>query len=111
MEMIFESALGRLRVSAYAAGVTLVLLLGAALPLKYFLGQPNMLWTISPFHVIFTLWFIFNTLNVAIEHRWKFRETTWKVLLSCVIPLGILYIDRHILKKESRPDHNVQNDQ
>ena len=110
MEMIFETPLGRLRVSAYAVGISLILLLGAALPLKIILAQPNMLWTLSPVHIIFTVWFIANTLTVASDHRWKFSITTGKVLISCFIPFGTFYIDRKILKNEAHADKRLKNE-
>ncbi|SIQ31108.1 integral membrane protein [Mucilaginibacter lappiensis] len=101
--MIFETPMGRLRVSAHAVGISLILLLGAALPLKIILGQPNMLWTLSPVHIVLTVWFIANTFIVAAEHRWKFKVMTRKVLISCLIPFGTFYIDRRILKNELNP--------
>jgi len=110
MEMIFETPLGRLRISAYAVGISLILLLGAALPLKLILGQPNMLWTLSPVHIVLTVWFIANTLTVASEHRWKFSVITRKVLISCLIPFGTFYIDRRILKNEAKPDQSLKNE-
>ncbi|MCH5687778.1 hypothetical protein LWM68_28020 [Niabella sp. W65] len=28
--------------------------------------------------------FIFNTLSVGVEQKWKFAATTWKVLVGCM---------------------------
>lgn len=40
-----------------------------------------------------------NTISVGIEYGWKFKETTWKVLLACIIPFGTFYIDYTILRR------------
>lgn len=45
------------------------------------------------------LLFIFNALSTGVEQKWSFRETTWKVLLACIIPFGTFYIDYKILRK------------
>ncbi|WP_282637531.1 DUF3817 domain-containing protein [Sphingobacterium thalpophilum] len=45
------------------------------------------------------LLFLFNTLSVAVEQNWKFKTTTWKIILACFIPFGTFYIDHKILSK------------
>jgi len=42
---------------------------------------------------------VFNALRVGVEQQWKFRETTWKVLVACFVPFGTFYIDYKILRK------------
>jgi hypothetical protein len=34
---------------------------------------------------------------VGIDYGWRFQQTTWKVLLACVVPFGTFYIDHRIL--------------
>lgn len=53
----------------------------------------------GPIHGSLFLLFLFNALSVGVEQNWKFKETTWKVLLACMIPFGTFYIDRKILSK------------
>lgn len=54
---------------------------------------------VGPIHGSLFLLFLFNALSVGVEQNWKFKETTWKVLLACMIPFGTFYIDRKILSK------------
>ncbi|UOE52522.1 DUF3817 domain-containing protein [Mucilaginibacter sp. SMC90] len=99
MEDIFGSPLLRLKISAYAVGCSLLLLIGIALPLKIFLGQPSMLWFISPFHLALTCWYFMNSFQVVEEFQWKFSKTTWTILIGCLIPFGTFIVVRSVLNK------------
>ncbi len=99
MALSLTTQLGRLRIISYLEGSSLLVLVGVAMPLKYWRGDPGLVKAMGPVHGVLFLLFVFNTLSVAVEQRWKFRQTTWKVLLACMIPFGTFYIDKHILKK------------
>jgi cytochrome c oxidase cbb3-type subunit I len=111
MELLFKTQLGRLRIISYLEGISLLVLLCIAMPLKYWRGDASLVKAIGPIHGMLFLLFVFNTLSVAVEQRWKFSETTWKVLIACVIPFGTFYVDRHILKrmtgKAARPKRTM----
>ncbi|WP_316738536.1 DUF3817 domain-containing protein [Pedobacter aquatilis] len=96
---LFNSSLGRLRIISYLEGISLLILLLVAVPLKYYWNNPALVKAIGPVHGALFLWFVFSTFSVAVQQGWKFKDTTWKVLLACLIPLGTFYIDRHILRK------------
>ena len=96
---LLKSNIGRLRVIGFLEGLSLLLLLGIAVPLKYAAGNPSLVKSIGPLHGILFLLFIVNTISVGIEYKWAFRQTTWKVLLACFVPFGTFYIDAKILSK------------
>lgn len=98
LNQIFKTQLGRLRLIGYLEGISLLLLIFIAVPLKYWRQQPMLVKALGPIHGILFLWFIISTISVGVEKHWKFRQTTWKVLLACLIPFGTFYIDKHILK-------------
>jgi len=87
----------RLRIIAFLEGVSLLALVGVAVPVKYMLGDPYWVKVIGPVHGLLFLMFVVNTLSVGVEYGWKFGTTTWKVLVACVVPFGTFYIDRKIL--------------
>ena len=97
MKNWFSSSVGRLRLIGYLEGISLLILVGIAVPLKYMYANPALVKAIGPVHGILFLLFVFNTLQVGIEQRWRFAKTTWKVLVACIIPFGTFYIDRKIL--------------
>lgn len=107
MELSLKTQLGRLRIISYLEGISLLVLAGVAVPLKYWRGDPGFVKAIGPAHGILFLLFVFNTLSVAVEQRWKFRATTWKVLIACVIPFGTFYIDKHILKPMAQAEKSA----
>lgn len=94
-----KTNIGRLRLLGLLEGVSLLLLVGIAVPLKYLSEDPSLVKAIGPVHGGLFLLFILNTLSVGIEYKWSFTKTTWKVLLACVIPFGTFYIDNKILKR------------
>ena len=96
---LFKTKVGRLRIIAFLEGISLLFLVFVAVPMKYYFNNPVGSRVMGPVHGALFLLFVFNTLSVGVEQRWKFTETTWKVLLACIIPFGTFYIDAKILKK------------
>ncbi len=96
---ILKTNIGRLRVIAILEGISLLVLVFIAVPMKYYFGNPAGSKIVGPVHGALFLLFVFNTLSVGIEQHWKFSTTTWKVLLACIIPFGTFYIDNKILSK------------
>lgn len=99
MKHLLNSKVGRLRIIGFLEGISLLVLVFIAVPMKYYFGNPSWSKTIGPIHGAIFLLFLFNTLSVGIEQNWKFKTTTWKVLLACFIPFGTFYIDNKILSK------------
>lgn len=95
---LLTTKIGRLRILAFVEGVSLLVLVGIAVPLKYGFHLPLLATVMGRVHGLLFLLFVINTISVGIELGWKFRETTWKVLLACVVPFGTFYIDRKILR-------------
>ena len=98
MAAIIQNMLKTLRLLSYLEGISLLILLFVAVPLKYWKHNPSLVQTMGPIHGALFLLFVFNTLSVGVEQRWKFKVTTWKVLLACIIPFGTFYVDQRILK-------------
>jgi integral membrane protein len=99
MLTLFKTNIGRLRILAFLEGISLLILVFITVPMKYFFHNPVGSKIIGPIHGALFLLFLFNTLSVGIEHNWKFKTTTWKVILACFIPFGTFYIDKKILCK------------
>lgn len=100
MKKYFTTNIGRLRLLGMLEGISLLILVFVAVPIKYGYGNPTPVKYIGQIHGILFLLFVFNTLRVGVEYRWKFKDTTWKVLLACIIPFGTFYIDRKILSRQ-----------
>lgn len=99
MTNLLQTNTGRLRIIGFLEGISLLVLLFIAVPLKYIFDIPFLTRPIGTIHGALFLLFIFNTISVGVEQNWKFAATTWKVLLACIIPFGTFYIDSKILSK------------
>lgn len=99
MIQLLRTKTGRLRIIAILEGISLLILVFIAVPLKYAFHDPSLVKMMGPVHGSLFLLFLFNTMSVGIEQGWKFKEITWKVLLACMIPFGTFYIDYKILRK------------
>jgi integral membrane protein len=99
MRTFFTTKVGRLRLIGFLEGISLLVLAGIGVPLKYVWDDPSLVKMMGPVHGLLFLLFIVNTISVGIAYEWKFSNTTWKVLLACFIPFGTFYIDRKILSK------------
>lgn len=97
MLKLFTSSIGRLRLLGFAEGLSLLVLIGVAVPLKHLYGDASLVRAIGPVHGLLFLLYLLGTLRVGVEQHWRFADTTWKVLLASIVPFGTLYIERKIL--------------
>jgi integral membrane protein len=96
---LLKTKIGRLRILGLLEGVSLLLLVFIAVPVKYATNDPTFTKLLGPIHGALFLLFILNTLSVGVEQKWEFSKITWKVIVACFIPFGTFYIDRKILSK------------
>ena len=96
---LFKTKIGRLRILGFLEGVSLLVLIFVAVPMKYYFQNPSLSKSLGPIHGAIFLLFLFNTLSVGVEQNWKFKTTTWKIILACFIPFGTFYIDNKILSR------------
>jgi integral membrane protein len=99
MIQLLKTNTGRLRIIGFLEGISLLVLIFIAVPLKYYAHQPQLVKMLGPVHGALFLLFVINTISVGVEQQWSFKTTTWKVLLACMIPFGTFYIDKKILSK------------
>lgn len=99
MKKLFTTSIGRLRLLAILEGISLIVLVFIAVPLKHVWDIPDLSKSLGPIHGALFLLFVFNALRVGVEQQWKFKEITWKILVACFIPFGTFYIDYKILRK------------
>lgn len=100
---LLTSNVRQLRLIGWLEGLSLLLLIGVAVPLKHLYGNPALVRALGPVHGLLFLLFVIKTLSVGVEQRWRFAHTTWKVLLACLVPFGTFYIDHKILRKLPPP--------
>lgn len=97
----FTSALGRLRLIAFVEGVSFLVLLFIAMPLKYMYSQPQAVRAVGTVHGLLFVTYVLFVFQAKIERNWDGRKT-WKLLLISLIPFGNFYADRKWLAPEEK---------
>ncbi len=97
---LLKSALGRFRIVAFLEGVSFLILLFIAMPLKYFAGQPWAVKQVGMAHgVLFVLYL------VALAHvMYTLKWSIWKGLVAVFasfIPFGTFILDSKLLKDKN----------
>ena len=100
-QSLFKTPLGRFRIIAFAEGVSFLLLLGIAMPLKYFAGLPLAVKYVGWVHGMLFILYIFSLLDVKISVRWTLAKT-FLAFLASLIPFGTFALDSWVLKKEMK---------
>lgn len=99
MANLLKSRIGRFRIVGMLEGSSLLFLIFIAVPMKYFFDIHWGSKVVGPIHGVLFLLFVYYTIVVSIQYKWKFTATTWKVLLASFVPFGTFYIDKTILSK------------
>ncbi|RFS21205.1 DUF3817 domain-containing protein [Chitinophaga silvatica] len=97
MLKVLKTKVGRLRIMGFLEGVSLIILVFIAVPMKYWLEDESLTKMMGPVHGALFLLFVLNTISAGIEQKWK-AKTTGIILASCFIPFGTFYVDYKFLK-------------
>ena len=95
---LLTTPLDRLRVVAFLEGVSFLVLLFVAMPLKYLAGQPEAVRQVGAAHgVLFVLYVLLVTQN-ALKSRWPLRKVLL-ALLASLVPLGTFWADKRLFRE------------
>jgi integral membrane protein len=88
---------------AFAEGVSFIVLLFIAMPLKYFAAMPMAVTIVGGLHGILFVAFVILAREVKNEYKmsWKWLG---KALLASILPFGTFYMDKY-WKKEEEATH------
>ena len=99
MLKFITTTLGRLRLIAFIEGVSFLVLLFVAMPLKYFFEQPQAVRSVGTIHGLLFVGYVLMVFMTKIEYRWDWAKTRLLLLIS-LIPFGNFYADRKWLAVE-----------
>lgn len=97
---VSKSRVHTLRLTALAEGVSYLLLLGVAMPLKYFADQPEVVKVTGWIHGILFVALCWLLLKVMLEDRWPLSRGAM-VFIAALLPFGPFLIDRRLKNLES----------
>ncbi|MGB0838747.1 MAG: DUF3817 domain-containing protein [Chitinophagales bacterium] len=98
MNNYLTTTIGRFRLLGFLEGVSLLLLVFVAMPMKYSFGDPSLVKLIGPIHGGLFVFFVVETIRLAITRKWGLG-IAMKLLLACILPFGTFYADHKILSK------------
>lgn len=91
-------SVNRLRVTGIYEGISYLVLLFIAMPLKYFAGLPKAVTYVGWAHGVLFVLFMALLAYVWINDRWKFKKVFF-AFVAALVPFGTFYLDKK-LKKE-----------
>ena len=101
-----KTPLSRLRVIGNLEGISYLLLLGIAMPLKYLAGMPMAVKIGGSIHGFLFVSFMVALANVWKTEKWSFKKLANAFILSFV-PFGTFYLDKQIRQEESLLTQNA----
>lgn len=100
---MLETSIGRLRAIGILEGISFLLLLGIAMPLKYMFDMPLAVKYTGWAHGALFVLYIAMIGQVAMEQKWSFGKIILAVLAS-VLPFGPFIFDAKYLKQQEQPE-------
>lgn len=90
----------RFRKTAFWEGVSFLLLLGIAMPIKYGLGNPYPVKVIGMAHGLLFIAYVLFLIQCAMEYDWPFKKSALAFVAS-LLPFGPFIFDRRLEKESS----------
>ena len=87
------------RMVALAEGVSFLILLGIAMPMKYFMGMPEVVRVVGSIHGILFLVYVGLLARLHVRQRWP-RRFSLHVFVASIIPFGTFLLDKYLREKE-----------
>ncbi|PTX99964.1 hypothetical protein DB346_19340 [Verrucomicrobia bacterium LW23] len=100
MEELFRSPVGRLRIISVLEGISLLLLVGVAMPLKYGLGIKIAVTIAGAVHGGLFLLFLAALFMAAESRKWGWGFIGG-AFLSCLLPFGFFWLEGHLRRDQN----------
>lgn len=81
-----------LRIIAFLEGLSFLILMGIAMPLKYYADSPESVRIVGMAHGVLFILYCLNVILAHIKFDWAFKKTGL-ALLASVLPFGTFYAD------------------
>ncbi|GAB2791065.1 integral membrane protein [Hymenobacter luteus] len=98
LSSLLRTSLGRLRVVGFLEGISFLVLLGIAMPLKYLLGQPEAVRMVGMAHGLLFVAYVLLVLQVSLERSWSWRKALL-ALAASLVPLGTFWADKKLFRE------------
>lgn len=86
-----------LRTIGMIEGISFLILLCLAMPLKYMYGQPEMVRYVGSIHGVLTIVYVYFLIKVTAQLKWSLK-TAALAFIASLLPLGMLYAEFKIFR-------------
>lgn len=92
--------IGRMRLISLVEGVSFLVLLGVAMPLKYLAGVPEVVSVVGAAHGVLFVLYALAAATLTLALRWS---PLWFIgaMVASVIPFGTFYLDARLKKVQA----------
>ncbi len=94
-----KTDIGRFRLVAISEGISFIVLLFIAMPLKYIAGLPEAVKYVGWAHGLLFMLYILALITVKINLNWDFEKTAVAFIAS-LLPFGTFVLDKSLRKYE-----------
>lgn len=98
MQFDFKTKLGVFRFVALLEGLSFLILLFIAMPLKYMAGIPQAVQMVGMAHGLLFVAYILLLMIVRDDQKWSISLSI-RSFLASIVPFGTFYADKHWWKK------------
>lgn len=88
------------RMIALAEGISFLTLLFIAMPMKYFMGMPEVVRVVGSIHGGLFLLYVGLLTAIHFRQRWPIMFSLYAFVAS-IIPFGTFVLDKHLREKEA----------
>ena len=85
------------RLIAFIEGISYILLLFIAVPIKYLIGNPEYVKLLGMPHGILFIMYIICSFIINFELKWSIKDLSI-ILSASLVPFGTFYVDKKYLK-------------
>ena len=88
-----KSPMGRLLKIGFAEGISFIILLGIAMPLKYIAGIAAPTRIVGMLHGVFFVGYVLALVHAKIAYNWSIKKSIFAFLVS-FLPFGTFYLEK-----------------
>jgi len=92
---VSEASVLRFRRVAFYEGVSFLVLLGLAMPLKYLAGFPLAVRVVGLAHGLLFIWYVLLVARLYLDGAWSLRRVA-EALVAGLVPFGTFVLDRRL---------------
>ena len=104
---MLKTSVGRLRTIGIIEGISFLLLLGVAMPLKYFAGMPLAVTWAGWVHGLLFMAFCVALTQAHQEAKWSFGRSA-VIFIAALLPFGPFVIDKRLREEDQALQRNYR---